>query len=139
MAKYPAKGVILKYGATADPSSVVTNKAEVGFEDGERELIDSTTHENTVTKSYLDSGLRDTAGIPLRLLLDPADTQHELMRSHWSSGTGGYATLILPDAGAAQWTGPVQVMMWQIEGMTTRGELAVRTRLKFTGTETFTA
>ena len=138
MAKIAAKGVILKYAATATPTTALINKVEIGFEDGDRELIDSTTHENTVTKSYVDSGLRDTFGLPVKIFLDPADTIHELMRSHHHSGTGGFATLVLPDAGGAEWTGPVQVMRWNIEGMTPQGGLIVNTRLKFTGTETFT-
>ena len=139
MAKYPAKGVIVKYAATATPTTEVVNKAEVGIEDGERELIDSTTHENTTTKSYVDSGLRDTLGIPLRLLLDPADTIHELMRSHWAAGTLGYLTIVLPDTGAATWSGSGYITSYQVEGMTPKGELAVRIRFKYASAETFTA
>ncbi len=88
--------------------------------------------------SYIDSGLRDTFGLGLRLLLDPADTIHELLRSHHHAGTNGYATIILPDAGAAQWTGLVQITSFQIEGMTPRNELAVRIKIKYLGTETYT-
>jgi hypothetical protein len=139
MAKYKAKGVILKFGATAAPTAVVTNKAEVGLDDGDRQLLDSTTHENATTKSWLDSGLRDTFGLACRLLLDPADTVHELLRSAHNTGTTHYATLVLPDAGAAEWTGPVVVTSYQVPGMTPDGLLEVNVRIKFVDAETFTA
>jgi len=139
MAKYSAKGVIVKYAATATPTTEITQKAEVSFEDGDRTLIDTTTHETTTARSYSDSGLRDTFAVGLRLLLDPADTIHELIRSHHNAGTIGYLTLVLPDAGAAQWAGSGIWTSFNIEGMTADGMLAARGRFKFTSVESFTA
>lgn len=140
MAKYPAKGVIVKYAATATPTTEVTNKAEVGFEDGERELIPSTTHENTTVKTYLDSGLRDTFAVMLRLLLDPADTIHELMRNHHSAGTLGYLTLVLPDTGAAQWAMSGNITQFSVPTLNPEtGRLEADFTFKAVTVDTFTA
>lgn len=139
MAKFKSKGAILKYAATATPTTEVAQILGLSLEDGDRNLLDSTTHDNTTAKSYLDSGLRDTRGIGLRILLDPADTIHELLRSHQDAGTTGYAAIVLPDTGAAQWTGPVQVVSYQVSEMTAEGLLEANLRLKFLSVETFTA
>lgn len=101
--KIAAKGAILKYAATASPTTTVDNLVEVSINPGSRGVINTTTHGSTTTKDYLAEPLRDTNEISGKILYDPADTIHELMRNHHAAGTTGYMTVILPDQGAAQW------------------------------------
>lgn len=101
--KYAAKGAVLKYAATATPTTTVDNLLEVSISIGDRGMIPATTHGSATTKDYLAEPLRDTNEISGKVCYDPADTIHELMRSHHNAGTKGYLTLVLPDTGTAQW------------------------------------
>lgn len=137
--KFAAKGAIAKYAATATPTTTIDNLLEVSITVGARGMINTTTHGSTTTKDHMVEPLRETNEVSGKIMYDPADTIHELMRSHHSAGTLGYLTLVLPDAGAAQWAGSGYITSYQIEGMTPEGELAVRIRFKYTSVETFTA
>lgn len=101
--KIAAKGAILKYAATATPTTTIDNLVEVALTIGDRGVINTTTHGSATTKDYMAEPLRDTNEVSGKILYDPADTIHELMRNHQSAGTTGYLTIVLPDAGAAQW------------------------------------
>lgn len=101
--KIAAKGAIGKYAATATPTNVIGGLLEIALTIGDRGLIPATTHDSATTKDYIPEPLRDTNEVTLKIMYDPADTTHELMRSHHAAGTKGYLTVVLPDAGAAQW------------------------------------
>ncbi len=101
--KFAAKGAILKYAATATPTTTVDNLLEVSVTIGDRGMINTTTHGSSTTKDYMAEPLRDTNEVSGKIIYDPADTIHELMRLHQSAGTLGYMTIVLPDTGAAQW------------------------------------
>lgn len=101
--KYAAKGAKLKYAATATPTTEVENILEFSLTIGARGLINTTTHGSTTTKDYMPEPLRDTNEVSGKIMYDPADTIHELMRSHHAAGTLGYLTVVLPDTGNAQW------------------------------------
>lgn len=103
MAKIAAKGVIAKYAATATPTTAIAQLLELSLNIGDRGMINATTHDSTTTKDYIVEPLRDTNEVSGKICYDPANTVHELMRNHNASGTKGYLTVILPDAGAAQW------------------------------------
>lgn len=103
MAKYKAKGVVIKYGDSASPTTTIPQLAEVDINLGERELIEVTTHDSATSKEYIDTGLVDTPEINVRVVLDPADVAHEWLRAKHLSGGIGYLTFVLPDAGSAQW------------------------------------
>ncbi len=102
-AKTAAFGVQIKAGVAATPTNVVAGLKEVAFNGGERAMIDSTTHDNTVVKSKTPHPLRELRSLDVTLEYDPADTNHERMRAAHAGGTVEYQTLVLPDAGAAQW------------------------------------
>jgi predicted secreted protein len=102
MAKVKAKGTTIKYGATASPTTTIPALADIELTLGDREVIDATTHDSTGGKEYLDSGLRETPTLSARVKLDPADTAHEFIRASHSSGATVYITVVLPDAGSAQ-------------------------------------
>lgn len=111
MAKYKTKGLILKFGATATPTEVVAQLGDCTLDLGAREgALDVTTHDNTDGNAeMLDNGFKSPWSFSGEIVWDPANTQHELLRSAHGSGTTHYATVVVPDAGAAQITGPVRV------------------------------
>lgn len=103
MAKIAAKGAIVKTGAAATPTTNLTQVRSVALTIGERPMIDSTTHDSVTTKDYIPSPLRDTNQVEITIAYDPADATHEAVRAAHAAGTKWYFTVILPDAGAAQW------------------------------------
>jgi len=66
-------------------------------------MINATCHDSVTTLEYIPAPLRDTASLTVRLAHDPADTDHEAIRAAYAAATKYYLTLVLPDAGAAQW------------------------------------
>lgn len=101
--KIPSFGVILKAAATATPTVSIPGLKDVSFGGGERAMIDSTTQDNTATKTYVPHPLRDVRSLEFNIAYDPADTVHERMRAAHAAKTLEYITVILPDAGAAAW------------------------------------
>lgn len=140
MAKFAAKGWVAKYAATATPTTSITNLKSVRLTGGARQMLDATTHESTTTKDYIPSPLRDTNEAILRFLYDPADTIHELVRSHWSAGTKGYLTLISPDTGNANFVHSGNITEWQITDQDPEtGLLEVEITFKADSADSFTA
>lgn len=97
------KGAQIKHGASATPTTVLAGVRSIAVTGGERGMIDATCHDSSTTREYIKAPLRDTFGLNVTLAHDPADTGHEAIRAAYAAGTLYYLTLILPDAGAAQW------------------------------------
>jgi len=136
--KYSAKGSILKSGSTAAPTTSLASVKSIGFNIGARALIDATTHDNSGTKAYVDSGLKDTSELQLNLLADPDDTAHEAVRAAHAAGTPWYFTLVLPNSGAAQWALLGIILEMSIPQLNVDGLLEYSVRYKATAGETFT-
>lgn len=103
MAKYAAKGAVVKTGASATPTASLVNVKSVSITVGDREMINVTTHDSATTKDYIAAPLRDTNSLQIELLYDPTATTHEELRAAHAAGTKWYFTVVLPDAGSAQW------------------------------------
>jgi hypothetical protein len=97
------KGAIIKHGASATPTTTLAGVRSISVSDGARAMIDATCHDSATTKEYIPAPLRDTLGLTIVLAHDPADTGHEAIRAAYAAATPYYLTLVLPDAGAAQW------------------------------------
>lgn len=103
MSKIKAKGVILKYGDTVTPTTVIPQHAEVTFDNGSWDRAETTTHDTSGSTKTYSPTLKEPSSVDVRILLDPADTAHAWLIGAADSGADKYLTLVLPDAGAAQW------------------------------------
>lgn len=139
MAKFKAKGVVIKAALTATPTTLLTQEADVSFNIGDRSLIDVTTHDSTTTKDYIDSGLKETAELDITCEYDPAGTIHELIRAAHAAGTLVFLTLVLPDTGNAQWAMSGTVLSFNVPGLGTGSSLKMQFKFKAHGAETFSA
>lgn len=139
MAKIPALGAIVKYGASASPTTELAQVKSVSFDQGSREQIDTTTHDNTVSKEYQDAKLRDTASLEITILYDPANSGHEAVRAAHAAGTLYYITLVLPDSGAAQFALSGYFTDFSIAPLVTNGAIEATIRFKANAADTFTA
>lgn len=139
MAKIVAKGAIVKFGLTATPTTTFPQLKIVALEGGEREMLDATTHDSASTFEYIAAALRDTRGLPMEFLYDPANATHEQMRAAQEAGTLVYCTLILPDAGAAQWAMSGYLTRFNVGNLEPKsGLLEASAAFKAIGAETFT-
>lgn len=137
--KNAAFGVTLKAAATASPTVVVPGLKEVSFNGGDRAMIDTTTHDDTVTKSAIPHPLRDLRSLGLTLAYDPADTVHERMRAAHAGKTKEYIDVILPDAGAATYSLSGYYTKWSLPTIGQDGMLEVAVEFMATTAETFAA
>lgn len=136
----PSKGWVAKYAATATPTTTIDNLRSVRLGGGSREMLNTTTHSSSTTKSYKPAPLRDTNEVALRFLYDPADTLHELVRAHWSAGTKGYLTLVAPDSGNANFVHEGNITDWQIVDQDPEtGLMEVEIVFKADGADSFAA
>lgn len=139
MPKISAKGIIVKYGTSANPTNVLANVKTIGFNQGAREMIDVTTHDSTTSKQYVDGGLRETAEIELSLVYDPADTGAEALRGYHAAGTLCYIVVVLPDTGAAQWEAAGHITQFNIPARGVNDALEANITFKAKSVDTFTA
>lgn len=103
MSKIKAKGVVLKYGDSASPTTTIPQAAEVTFDNGSWDRAETTTHDSSGgTKTYVTT-LKEPSSVDVRVLLDPADTAHAWLIAAADSGADKFLTLVLPDVGSAQW------------------------------------
>ena len=123
MAKMSAKGAIIKHATTATPTVELTQVRSISFNQGDREQIDTTTHDSTTTKEHVDSKLRETPTLEMTLVYDPANVGHEAVRAAHAAGTLYYITLVLPDAGAAQWAMSGYVTAFNLPSLATNAAL----------------
>ena len=138
LAKHISKGIIVKSALTATPTTVLGQIESADYSPGLRTLLDSTTHDNANTKSYVDSGLKDTPDADLVLLVDPADARHAEVITAQYSGATYYMTFTLP-AGTPSTIALIGVVLdAAIRGMTTNGLLKLSVKYKATAAEVFT-
>lgn len=140
MAKYKAKGVILKWGTANPPTTVIGQAGDSSIELGERSgLIDVTTHDNsTGTFDKIDAGFKEPFKFSGEVLWDPADATHEILRTAIEAGTAGFLEVILPDAGAAKWVVPSRVTSIGLP-LPVNGKLMANVVIDGTGASVFTA
>lgn len=139
MAKIKAKGVILKYGDTSSPTTTIPQSAEVSLDLGAWDRTDITTHDTSgVTKVY-DTVLKEPASVEVNVMLDPADTAHAWLISSHAAGTLKYLTLVLPDAGGAEFALSGHVTALSISGLTPGGFVNAAFTFAAAGAHTFTA
>lgn len=137
--KNAAFGVTLKAAATATPTVVVPGLKEVGFNGGDRAMIDTTTHDNTVVKSAIPHPLRDCRSVSFTLAYDPANAQQERMRAAHAAATLEYLSIILPDAGAATYDMSGYYTKWSLPTLGQDGMLEVQAEFTAVAAETFAA
>lgn len=139
MAKIKAKGVILKYGDSASPSTTIPQHAEVSYDNGQWDRIDTTTHDTSgATKTYVTS-LKEPSAVTVRLMLDPADAAHAWLIAAADSGDVKYLTLVLPDGGAAQWALSGHVTNLSLGPLTPQGMIEANFTFSANASHTFTA
>jgi len=97
------KGAVVKHGSSATPTTTLAGVRRVELLEGSRGMINATCHDSATTKEYIPEPLRDTLGLNIVLAHDPADTGHEAIRAAYAAKTKYYFTLIMPDAGVAQY------------------------------------
>lgn len=136
--KMSAKGVMLKSGSAIHPSTVLGSLKSLVMDIGDRQLLDTTTHDNTSTKSYVDSGLKDTVSLDITVLADPGDTAHEALRAAHAAGTPWYLSVVTPDVGAALWEMLGIILNMSVPAMNTDGLLEYTIKYKATAAETYT-
>ena len=136
--KIAAKGVIVKYAATATPTNILEGVKEVSLSLGDRPMIDSTTHDSTNTKEHIPNPLRETLEISIKLAHDPAYAGHEAIRAAHAAGTKHFIALVLPDAGAAQWEAGGYYTKFSPPAYGLDGTLEVDIVFKAIGVETYT-
>lgn len=121
MAKIKAKGVIVKYGDTASPSTTIPQLAEISFDNGEWVEQDVYLHDTAGFTVQTLGMYKRPSTVDLRIMLDPADTAHAWLIAAADSGNDKYLTLVLPDAGAAQWALYGRVRQMVLSPLTPQG------------------
>lgn len=139
MAKIKAKGVILKYGDSSSPSTTIPQHASVSYDGGGWDRANTTTHDTSgSTKTYAPT-LKEPSSVDVRIMLDPADTAHAWLISAHASGDTKYLTLVLPDAGSAQWALTGNVTNLSVGDLTPEGMVEASFTFASNVADTFTA
>ena len=140
MAKFKAKGLIVKIGAANPPTTAVAQLGDSTLNLGEREAaVDVTTHDNsTGVVELLDIGFKTPLSFDGEIIWDPADTVHEVMRAAQDAGTLLYILVILPDTGAAQFLAQVRVKSISMP-LPVTGKLSANVSIEGMAATTFTA
>lgn len=139
MAKVKAKGVVVKYGDSASPTTTIAQLAEVSYENGQWDRVETTTHDTSgATKTYAPT-LKEPASLDVRVMLDPAGTDHAWLIAASDSGADKYMTFVLPDVGSAQWALSGNVTNMSISGLTPGGFIEARFTFSANAAHTFTA
>lgn len=139
MAKVKSKGTILKYGDAATPITTMSQHAEVSFDNGQWDRIETTTHDTSgSTKTYVTT-MKEPSSVDVRILLDPALTEHAWVIAAADSGNEKYLTLVLPDAGAAQWALVGHITNLSIGALTPTGLVEASFTFNSNASHTFTA
>jgi predicted secreted protein len=140
MAKFKAKGLIVKIGASNPPTTAVAQLGDSTLNLGEREAaVDVTTHDNsTGTVELMDIGFKTPLSFEGEIIWDPADTVHEVMRAAHDAGTLLYILVILPDTGAAQFIAQVRVKGISAP-LPVKGKLSANVSIEGMASTTFTA
>lgn len=137
--KYAAKGVVIKAGVAATPTTVIPGLKEAGLIGGGRDMIDTTNHGSTGTKEQIAEPLRAPRGIEATLFFDPADAEHARLLGVYESGALEYQTFVLPDAGAATFAMSGYITEFTVPTLGTTGALESKFTFTAAGAETFAA
>jgi len=134
------KGTLVKHGASAAPSTNLAGVRSVQPGDGLRAMINATCHDSSTTLEYIPAPLRDTQSLAITIAYDPADTGHEAVRAAYAAATKYYFTLVLPDAGNAQWAFSGYITSFLVSGNVDpeTGLLEATINYKADAAETFT-
>lgn len=139
MAKFKAKGLSVKIGASNPPTTAIAQLGDGTLNLGEREAaIDVTTHDNsTGVIDKLDVGFREPISFDGEILWDPDDAVHEVIRAAHAAGTALYLLIILPNTGAAQWLCSVRVKSFTAP-LPVKGKLGCNVSIEGMAGDTFT-
>lgn len=136
--KISAKGSTVKHGASATPTTVLDGVETIGVNQGDRQMIDFTSHSSTVTMEYKDSGLRDTSEIEVAGFYDPDDTGWEAIRAAHAAGTLYYITVGWPSTGLPTWAASGYITRFNVPPAGARDALRANFTFKAITAETFT-
>lgn len=139
MAKVKAKGVVLKYGDTASPTTTIPQLADVSFDNGQWDRIETTTHDTSGSTKTFVTTMKEPSSLDVRILLEPADTAHAWLIAAADSGAEKFITFVLPDTGSAQWALTGNVTNLTIGGLTPTGLVEASFNFASTAAHTFTA
>jgi hypothetical protein len=139
MAKIKAKGVVLKYGDTASPTTTLAQHTDVSVDLGQWDRNDVTTHTTTGSTKEYDTTLKEPVSVDVQGLLDPALADHAWLIGAHAAGTAKFFILVLPDAGAAEFVFSAQVTALSIGGLTPSGHITFSATLSGTTAAAFTA
>lgn len=115
MAKYPAKGAKVYFGASNPPTQLIGQLGDSEFDTGDRDgLIDATTHDTSGTRQKLDNKLKQPAKISGEIFYDPNDTNHDNLRGKHESYATGYAKIVLPNSSSSSWTFPARISQFTV-------------------------
>lgn len=138
--KIKAKGVVIKYGSSATPTTTFPQLSEVGFDAGQWDRTETTTHDTSGSTKTYEPTLKEPCSLEITAFFDPEDTAHAAIQAAHAAGTNPYYhTLVLPNAGASQYEAVGQVTNLSLGGMTPGGLLIVNYTFSGTGAHTFTA
>ncbi len=139
MAKIKARGVVIKYGAAATPTTNMSQVAEISYEGGNWDRVDTTTLDSAGNTKTYDTTVKEPPSLDVKVMLDPAGVDHEFIRANHASGALVYLTLVLPDTGTAQFALSGHITNYSIGGITMGGMLEMSFTFNAAGVETFTA
>lgn len=137
MAKYAAKGAILKYENPASTWNTIPAVGDFELDLGDTEEIDVTTHDSAGSFRETVNGFKAPAEISFPLVYDPANTHHEYLRANHGGTAVGFQ-VILPDAGAATFEFEAIIKGFRVSAPVD-GRLEATVTVKPTGAITFTA
>lgn len=137
MSGQSANGIILKFATTATPTPVVTEVGSVGIDTGKLGLLDVTPHGATQEKK-VSTGIRGLPVVNFDIFYKPGDAVHEAIRAAHAAGTVCYLTVILPDAGAAQYDLTGHVTAFDMPKAGPKDSLQRNVTFEATTGETFT-
>lgn len=101
--KTPTKGIAVKHGSSASPTTNLDNVKTVRVKPGALQLIKSTDHAQASVDSYVPRPLRDSADAEIVIFWDPDDSGHEGVRAAHAARTKYYFTPVFPNVGASQY------------------------------------
>ncbi len=138
--KISAKGSTIKHGSSAAPTAVLDGVESIGLNQGDRVLLDFTSHQSASTFEWKDSGLRDTSEFDVSGFYDPDDTTGwEAIRAAHAAGTLYYHTLVWPSAGLPAWAASGYITRFNVPPAGAKDPLRANYSFKAITAETFTA
>lgn len=136
--KTKAKGVIIKYGDSAAPTTTIPSLAEVSFDNGQWDRVETTTHDTSGSTKTFATTLKEPASLDVRIILDPTDTAHDWLIDSSDSGAAVYMTLVLPDSGTATWALVGNITSLKTNAMATGNLIEVSFTFNGTASHTYT-